>query len=210
MNREKINKQPPRVFSVLGCSVFFGCSVFSVRATLPAIAIVAAITLLGGCKILFHEFLVARMTAQQYKDQCIFVTRDDFKKTTSVETQLFNFYFKSNSYEGYRLYSVKKDNGNVVYGLDLYTSYGRGWAFWNNAADQNGNEFSMKQLKTIRSESGKTEEWASAQLSREYLESIRKTGITWRFYGRSITAQATILPQIVDGFLMRVDETFKE
>ena len=156
---------------------------------------------------------IANMTPQQFKDLRTSVSRDDFEKTTRVETS--KVYFTKGSpipKEAYYLIATKKDGEKIFYQLMLYSEYstlrGGGRIFWERAADQNGNNFLLKPSGVDVYET-LIEEWSSAQVSREYLESIRKTGITWRFYGR-VTSTALIQSQVIDGFLMKVDEVFKE
>ncbi|MDR0902070.1 MAG: hypothetical protein LBM92_04800 [Opitutaceae bacterium] len=181
------------------------------KITSSAIAIVATITLLGGCLSLPN---VADMTPQQFKDLRTSVSRDDFEKTTRIETS--RIYFSKGPLplprEAYYLIATKKDGAEISYRLMLYSenSLQRGGRpiCWERAADQEGNNFSLESngvsvFKTL------IDEWSSAQVSREYLEGIRKTGTTWRFYGR-VTTTALIQSQAIDGFLMKVDEVFKE
>ncbi|MDR0901355.1 MAG: hypothetical protein LBM92_01115 [Opitutaceae bacterium] len=175
----------------------------------PSIAIVAAITLLGGCTLP----KVSNMTPQQYKDSHIHVSRDDFEKTTTIETSR-NYFTKNappNPSEAYCLIAQKKDGGAVFYEIMLYSKYSAnriGRVFWSRATDENGTEFSLK-AAALDVDYPLIEEWCSAQVSREYLENVRATGIRWRFYGR-VTTTARISPQVIDGFLMKVDEMFKE
>jgi len=174
------------------------------KTTLPAIAIIGASILLGGC----ITPNVSDMTAQQFKDKFTFVSRDDFKKITTVKSEEVRFTRISGvSRETYQLVATKKDGDNIFYRLKLHTDH-KGRVFWKSAVDQNGNEFSLETNDVSVSDLS-VEEWCSAQLSREYLESIRKTGIYWRFYGSTETT-APMSPQAIDGFLMRVDEVFKE
>jgi hypothetical protein len=87
-----------------------------------------------------------------------------------------------------------------------------GRAFWESAADRNGNKFPLE-ISNIKFKKSNdiipVTEWSGAQVSQEYLERIRKTGGTWRFYSK-ITATAPIDSHAVDGFPMKVDEVFKE
>ena len=176
-----------------------------VRTTLPAIAIVAAITLLSGCAN------IEKMTALKFKDKCTYVGRDDFEKKTKVFTDT-HIYVRGFPlwYEGYYFFAQKRDNEEIDYQLIFETVYTGGWGFWKSAKDQNGKQFSLSRFQSGIYDTRMWERYA-VHLSREYLEGIRKTGITWRFYRDSPrTSTPTLLPQMIDGFLMRVDETFKE
>jgi hypothetical protein len=179
------------------------------KTTTLAVAIIAAITPLGGCMLP----KVNNMTAQQFKDSHTHVSRDDFEKTTRIETSRI-FFPKKYSLppnKAYFLNATKKDGEKAFYRIQLYSKNSMrsgGRVFWERAADQNGNKFSLES-NGVDINDVFIEEWSSAQVSREYLESIRKTGITWRFYGRA-TATAPIDSQVVDGFLMKVDEIFRK
>ena len=179
----------------------------TMKTTLPIIVIATAITLLSGCATPVHK-----MTAQQFKDKKTYVRRDDFEKETTVFSM--THYFAGGRgprwNEGYHFYAEKPDNGKISYTFVLLTGYTGGWRFWKSATDQNGKRFSLQQYSTERGYDGQMWEWCAVDLSREYLESIRETGIAWRFYdANSNTITTTLLPQIIDGFLMKVDEVLK-
>ena len=193
----------------------------SMKTTLSAIAIIAAVTFLGGCYTIFPKLDPANLTAQQYRDKHTSVSRDDFKKLTIVKSSTVDLSFEllavrlvtSDCY----LSAEKRDNAKAFYWINLDTSLNKEGNIdpksisisWESVADQRGNEFPLQEGSTSYwRKDGTTwvDESYYAEVSREYLESIQETGIVVKFYGKRTTRTATIYPSLIKGFLMRVDE----
>ena len=149
------------------------------------------------------------MSAQQYKDSLTFVSRDDSNKTTTVKTGKIYYHLTDSLTEYYQLIATRKDEGEILFEIVTYSNRTPP-DFLERVVNQNGDEFPMKEINTNPTGDAIMGESHSIQISREFLEGMRKTGITLKFYGKKVVITLSIWPQVVDGFLMRVDEVFKQ
>ena len=149
------------------------------------------------------------MTAQQHKDTSTFVSRDDSQKTTTVKSS--QLYTEDTGFlrEYHQFIATKKDDGTVSYEIICYSNRTPPDLF-EKAVDKNGNEIPLKEIKTSVTKDGITEKWHSVQVSRDFLENMRRAKTPMTLYSKTISFKLTTEPQVVDGFLMRVDEALKE
>ena len=140
------------------------------------------------------------------------VTRDDFKKITMIKSP--DMIFGGDNFVDiyrYNLCAERKDGEEKpTYYLMLFTQrgYEQSWAFWESAADQNGKEFKLNNECREVYTAGIVQELSTADVGREYVEALRKSGIGWRIYGQRATKEFVIAPNLAAGFLQKCDETF--
>lgn len=139
------------------------------------------------------------------------VTRDDFKKITTIKSPEIVFGGDGVDIYQYHLGAEMKDGEEKPnYYLMLITQrgYGQSWAFWETASDQNGKEFKLTNEGRDIYVSDIVQELSSARMSREYLEGLRMAGVRWRVYGQRATKDFDLAPNLISGFLQKCDEQF--
>lgn len=83
-----------------------------------------------------------------------------------------------------------------------------GWAYWETAADQDGQEFKVRTAAREVLGGGKLEEIVLIRIHRDYYESRRATGARIRVDGKTASQVINILPAAIDSFRKRVDEAW--
>ncbi len=170
-----------------------GCPDVCDMHTLPILLCTVALSVTGFGKDL---------DADQVAKDCA-VERDDFNKTVRV----FCPKIQGDNVSEYLEFSRLTDaEGQLHWFVMLRTRRDTddGWAMWATVSDEHRVEFKLRQQDNDM-KSGWLIEECSATLSREYLDSVKKTGIKWRVYGKNVTKDWAIPAALVQGFLKRCD-----
>lgn len=129
--------------------------------------------------------------------------RDDYKKL---------YWFNGGEYQGaernvkYELYARLEDGGDQYFWLKIAStrSYYQGWAFFRNAVDSDGNEFSLTRKSEV-GYGGTTYEWLHIPLNKQYLEGKVTEGLDFKIYGDRASTIIQVPGWIVESFLLGIE-----
>jgi len=144
------------------------------------------------------------------------VKRDNFKKTTTVETDGIRYIKSKTSLDmsTYWLFASLKDgDAQVEFSVFVETirPSEKDWANWHEAFDDGGEKFPLNRedAKAVPVKSlGQIalREIANAKVTREYLEKAKAKPLVWKIYGQNCDENFTITANLVEGFLLKCDK----
>ncbi len=167
------------------------------------------LSLLGGCAIPERTSSLVRAAITGGSS----TIRDDQTKCTVFESSKVylgegSSLFDAKNYYRYDLRAVKPDIGEVRYLLVLNNLGLNDWVFWDSAADQNGKQFKFSDDDRDVHGRGTPTETVVVSLSRDYLDSIKASGATWKIIGRYNNSELEIQARLLAGFLQSSDAQF--
>jgi hypothetical protein len=110
----------------------------------------------------------------------------------------------------YRLRGVVVDGGKDG-STQLYVTYWSqsGWRFFNAANDIDGRQLQVTRIAQDIESGGAVQETVGVETSVEYLRNHRATGLDIKVSGQKGAVVVKVPPQYIDGFLMKMVETWK-
>jgi hypothetical protein len=132
------------------------------------------------------------------------VSRDEFKKTTTLngeKVSVGNFGLNC-----FWLSESKADSGRREWYLffKTYRTANEGWAFWEEATDENGQSLDVIKVGGDVEDAGATDELIAVEMNPEYLRKYSKSGIKIRIDGKRASQVLMIPGNYIQGFLVSV------
>ncbi len=161
--------------------------------------------LLSGC---FTPQHIERLTPEQIAQRSK-LSRDQFRKNTVLEGM--NLQFGEMGINSYGLSATKYDaDPSIDYTVWMATkrSPQEGWAFWQDAHDQNGNELVRPATSRRVGTDAFTLEAISFSVTRQWLNQAATNGIVIRIDGQRAQQQLSLPANYVTGFLLSADNAF--
>jgi hypothetical protein len=160
-----------------------------------------ALCLLCGCAI-------TPVSSREYETQCV-VSHDNFRKGTTVTAKKLPFgdWLQNHC----RLEASKMDNNpQVLNTISIYTyrASSEGWAFWNQAFDENGTELKKVTYDSEVSSSAGLAEVASFEVPESWLKSACAQRIKLRIDGKRAEQILSFPTNYVQAFVARCSSVF--